>query len=435
MGFWTRVFGTSGVTPNAGGDPNINPGDPDGVDISDFDNLPEARALPWLQPSSWSGWPSDWNTPAFNATQREMNKLIDVAWACADLNTNVLATMPVYRIRNGAIIGPTTWMVNPDPTIYSSWQEFSKQMFWDYQVAGECFLLSMARDSSGYPSRFRVIPPWMVNVEMVGGIREYRIGKLDVTDDILHVRYKSTVDNPRGMGPLDASGARMVSIGLLQRYANNLAETGGTPMYWLSTDRKISPSEGRDMLETWIESRAKYPGQPAIVGSGATLNQAHSINAKDMALMELSQFNESRIAVLMGVPPFLVGLAGATGSLTYSNISDLFDFHDRSSLRPKARAVMEAMSQWVLPRGQEIELNRDDYTRLPLDKRANAYKTMVEIGVLDANDIRGMERYLGQNSAQALTGADTIDDPVDPNPPTPPPAPSSNSGGPSSRIL
>ena len=96
---------------------------------------------------------------------------------------------------------------------------------------------------------------------------------------------------------------------------------------------------------------------------------------------------------------------------------------------------MEAMSQWVLPRGQEIELNRDDYTRLSLDKRANAYKTMVEIGVLDANDIRGMERYLGQNSAQALTGADTIDDPVDPNPPVPPPAPSSNSGGPSSRIL
>lgn len=435
MGFWTRVFGTSGVTPNAGGDPSINPGDPDGVDTSELRNLPEARALPWVQPSAWSGYPADWNTPAFNTSQREMNKLIDLAWACADLNTNVLATMPVYRIRNGSIIEATSWMHNPDPTIYSSWQEFSKQLFWDYQVAGEVFILAMARDSSGYPSRFRVIPPWMVNVEMVGGIREYYIGKLDVTEDMLHIRYKSTIDNPRGMGPLDAAGARMVSIGLLQRYANNLAETGGTPMYWLSTDRKISPSEGRDLLETWIESRAKYPGQPAIVGSGATLNQAHSINAKDMALMELSQFNESRIAVLMGVPPFLVGLAGATGSLTYSNISDLFDFHDRSSLRPKARAVMEAMSQWVLPRGQEIELNRDDYTRLPLDKRANAYKTMVEIGVLDANDIRGMERYLGQNSAQALTGADTIDDPVDPNPPVPPPAPSSNSGGPSSRIL
>ena len=222
------------------------------------------------------------------------------------------------------------------------------------------------------------------------------------------------------MGPLDAAGARIVSIGLLQRYANNLAETGGVPLYWLSTDRKITPSEARDLLEAWIESRAKYPGQPAIVGSGATLSQAANMNAKDMALMELSQFNESRIAVLMGVPPFLVGLAGATGSLTYSNISDLFDFHDRSSLRPKARAVMEALSEWVLPRGQEVELNRDDYTRLPLDKRANAYKTMVEIGVLDAQEIRGMERYLGENSAQALTGADTIDDPVDSDPPVPP---------------
>ncbi len=421
MGFWTRVFGTGGVTPNSNPPEAVTPGDPDGVDVSDFENLPEARSLPWIQPSTWSGYPANWNTPAFNTSQqRQMNNLIDLAWACADLNTNVLATMPVYRIRNGAVKESTTWMNNPDPTIYSSWQEFAKQLFWDYQVAGEVFILSMARDSSGYPIRFRVIPPWMVNVEMVGGVRAYTIGRLDVTDDILHIRYKSTTDGARGMGPLDAAGARIVSIGLLQRYANNLAETGGVPMYWLSTDRKITPSEGRDLLEAWIESRAKYPGQPAIVGSGATLNQAANMNAKDMALMELSQFNESRIAVLMGVPPFLVGLAGATGSLTYSNISDLFDFHDRSSLRPKARAVMEALSEWVLPRGQEVELNRDDYTRLPLDKRANAYKTMVEIGVLDAREIRGMERYLGENSAQALTGADTIDDPVDSNPPTPP---------------
>lgn len=434
MGFWTRVFGTGNVTPNAGGDPAVNPGDPNGVDMTDFDNIPEARSLPWVQPSAWSGYPADWNTPAFSsAQQRGMNNLIDLAWTCADLNTNVLATMPVYRIRNGSIIQSTTWMDNPDPTIYSSWMEFAKQMFWDYQVAGEVFILAMAKDSSGYPVRFRVIPPWMVNVEMVSGTRVYSIGKLDVTEDILHVRYKSTTDSARGMGPLDAAGARLVSIGLLQRYANNLAETGGTPLYWLSTDRKITPSEGRDMLETWIESRAKYPGQPAIVGSGATLNQARAMDAKDMSLLELSQFNESRIAVLMGVPPFLVGLAGATGSLTYSNISDLFDFHDRSSLRPKARAVMEALSEWVLPRGQEVELNRDDYTRLSFDKRTNAYKTLIEIGVLDANEVRGMERFLGETSAQALTGADTIATPIDANPPVPPappnPAPPASNPG------
>jgi phage portal protein BeeE len=32
------------------------------------------------------------------------------------------------------------------------------------------------------------------------------------------------------------------------------------------------------------------------------------MNPKDMALLELLTWNDSRIAVMLGVPPFLVGL-------------------------------------------------------------------------------------------------------------------------------
>jgi hypothetical protein len=58
-------------------------------------------------------------------------------------------------------------------------------------------------------------------------------------------------------------------------------------------------------------------------------------------------------------------------------------------------------------------LNRDDYTRLPLDKRAAIYKELgpVEtggIGALTIDEIRIMERYYGSTAgtaAQALTGS------------------------------
>jgi hypothetical protein len=73
---------------------------------------------------------------------------------------------------------------------------------------------------------------------------------------------------------------------------------------------------------------------------------------------------------------------------------------------------MEAISAWALPRGQAVELNRDDYTRLSLDKRAQVYKTLgpVEsggIGVLTTEEIRIMERFYGSaatSAVQALTG-------------------------------
>lgn len=374
------------------------------LDTSDFDALPESRSLPWVAPSPWSGYPSEWAPPNWSGTASGIGRLVDAAWAAIDLNSSVLASMPVYRLRQGVIIPSPSWMTNPDPTVYSSWSEFAKQLFWDYHL-GESFVLPMAYDSNRRPASFRVIPPWLINAEMHGGRREYRLGQTDVTDEILHIRYASTTDNARGIGPLDIAGARQVTIRLLQRYVDSLAETGGTPMYWLGLERNITESEGRDLLDRWIESRTKYAGYPALVSGGATLNQTRTMNAEDMALLELTHFNEARIAVLFGVPPFLLGLASASGgSITYSNVESLFDFHDRSSLRPKANAVMSALGQWALPSTQSAELNRDDYTRPGLLDRVRAYEIMINTGIATTEEIRAMERLYGPAAAAQLTG-------------------------------
>jgi len=416
MSFLTWLLGTTpntaGVVANANdpapppgtvGPPDINFGDPDMVDVSALTNL-ETRQLPWIQPSAWSGYPESWSTPNWGQ-QAGINKLIDVAWACIDLNSSVLSSMPIYRMKNGRIIEPTSWMKNPDPDIYTCWQEFAKQLFWDYML-GEAFILPMATNSDGYPIRFRVVPPWLISVEMRGGTREYKLGSTDVTGEILHIRYSSTTTDARGHGPLEQAGARQVTVGLLQRYTQNLAETGGIPLYWMGLDRKITQSEGVDLLDRWIESRTKYAGHPALVAGGATLNQAKSMSAQDLTLMELTQFNEARIAILCGVPPFLVGLPGATGSLTYSNIEQLFGFHDRSSLRPKANAVMSSLDGWSLPSTQTLELNRDDYTRPGLKDRAQAFKVLIEAGILTVDEARAMERLYGESAAIRLTGGE-----------------------------
>lgn len=408
ISFWSWLRGetASGMKPNENPGPSYNPGDPDMMDISALNDLPESRALPWPQPSPWSGYPDSWSTPNWGS-ENQVKSLVDVAWACIDLNSSVLSSMPVYRIRNGEIIRSLPWMVNPDPTAYTCWQEFAKQLFWDYHL-GEAFVLPMAHDSDGYPVRFRIIPPWLIQVEINSGVREYRLGAMDVTNEILHIRYQTTIDDPRGHGPLESAVDRQVTIGLLQRYTQNLAETGGVPLYWLGIDRKISQSEATDLMDRWIESRTRYAGHPALVSNGATLHQAKTMNASEISLLEMTQFAEARIAILLGVPPFLVGLPGATGSLTYSNIEQLFGFHDRSSLRPKATAVMSAISNWALPRPQSLELNRDDYTRPSFVDRANAYKTLIESGVMSPSEVRAMERLSGDNTARSVDAASRL---------------------------
>lgn len=411
MSFWSWLTGnTEGITPNANGD-HYQPGDADGVEFDGEETY--SRSLPFPITSPWDGWPAEWNTPAWQAPQNGFSKLIDTAWACLDLNSSVLSAMPVYRMQSGQIVDPMTWMSNPDPMIYASWQEFAKQLFWDYQM-GEAFVLPMATASNGFPLNFRVVPPWLVNVELVGGTRRYAVGSMDVTNEILHIRYQSNTADAHGHGPLEVGGARIVAAGLLQRYANRLAETGGTPHYWLGVDRRLNKAEADDLLDQWVESRTRHAGHPALLSGGASLNQLQAMNAKDMALLELAQFNESRIAILLGVPPFLVGLPSGGDSMTYSNVSSLFDFHDRSSLRPKAMSVMTAMSGWALPRGQTLELNRDEYSRPGLLERAQSYALLITAGVMRPEEARTMERLHGPAPEQPPTPdtTTTLDSPA-----------------------
>ena len=359
-----------------------------------------------IVPSAWAGWPAEWSDPQWDGA-RPFAGLVDTAWACLDLNSSVLSTMPVYRLQSGRVVAPTSWMSNPDPEMYTSWSEFAGELFWDFML-GEAFVFAAEYDFNDRPSRMRVVPPWIVQPEwedgLVGGKRRYRIGGLDVTGQILHIRYHSRMDQLRGSGPLETAGARMVAAAVLSRYVTEVAQTGGRPIYWIENPRRLDKTEADDLLDQWVESRQRNLGKPAIISGGATLESMDIPSAKDMALVELAQFTESRIATMLGVPPFLVGLPSGGDSMTYSNVSSLFDFHDRASLRPKATRVMSALSNWALPRGTQIEMNRDEYSRPDPKTRSEYYKNLADIEAIGAEEVRTMERLHGDYAPGALTG-------------------------------
>ncbi len=418
MGFWSRFWETPvGVIPNSNdpgaapqsvGGTAYTPGNPDGVELTNWDAETEHRSLQYPQPSGWDGWPGEWATPQWDFGSR-FNELVDVAWGCLDLNTSILSTMPVYRTRGPDVIDPTAWMSNPDPSIYSSWHEFAKQLFWDFQL-GEAFVMAMTRYSDGFPMTFRVVPPYLMHVDTERGSRRYKLGGsagVDVTDDILHIRYKSTTDGAHGVGPLESAGGRMLTAGVIAQYVRTVVSTGGIPLYTLETEQWLEEGDAQALLNQWMAARAKNLGAPPILDQGVKLNAVQGVSPRDMAMIELAQFTEGRIANLLGVPPFLVGLPSGGDSMTYSNVSSLFDFHDRASLKTKAVHVMAALSNWALPAGQSAELNRDEYTRPPFADRAQAWATLIDAGVVTVDEVRQAERLNGSTATAALSGAET----------------------------
>ena len=362
------------------------PGDPDGLVFED-----DGPAPPWprsiIRPSPWSGWPADWATPNWWG---HFQALTDVAWGCIDLNASIMASMPPYLVGASPTL-PDDWMINPDPDKYTGWSEFFKQYIWDYQL-GEVFVLTTARYSNTWPARFHVVDPWLVNVDMVGGRRVYSIGGLDVTADMLHVRYQSRTSDAHGHGPLEAGRSRVIAAGVLMQYATNLAQGGGIPNAVLKHPDELTSQQSTTLQTQWVEARISSMGLPAVLSGGIEF-ETLQFNPTEMALLDLAQHNESRICVLLGVPPFQMGLPSGGDSMTYSNVNSLFDYHWRSGLRPKGSTVMEALSGWLLPRGTTIELNRDAYIQPGPLERAQTWQILIDLDVITVEQVQAIERY------------------------------------------
>jgi HK97 family phage portal protein len=373
------------VPPGTVGPPSAVPGDPDGVVL-----LSEGEPSPWprsiVRPSAWSGWPAEWSTPLWGHAQA----LTDTAWLCVDLNSSVMSIMPPYLV-NAAPSLSADWLVNPDPDRYHSWVQFAKALLWDFQL-GEAFVLATARYSTGWPARFHVVAPWMVNVEMVGSSRRYNIGSVDVTADLLHIPYQIADGEAHGHGPLEAGAGRVLAARMLAQYATNLVAGGGLPAGTLTHPDELTAKQAGDLQAQWVEARMSSLGYPAVLSGGVEFS-AQSYSPEQLALVDLSRWNESRIAVLLGVPPFLVGLPSGGDSMTYSNVTALFDYHWRAGLSPKVTTCMAALSGWLLPRGTTLEVNRDEYVKADPLTRAQTWQIYNTLGVLDAAAIAEAERF------------------------------------------
>jgi HK97 family phage portal protein len=389
--------------PATVGPPTATPGDPHGVTLEGDDG---SWVPPRIVPSAWSGWPGDWAPPLWNSGL--VAPLTDTAWMCVDFNANQLSTMPPY-LKGAAPTLSADWLNNPNPSLYTSWEEFGKALFWDYQL-GEAFVLATSRYSTGWPARFHVVPPWMVEVTLLGGVRTYEIGGDDVTDDILHIRYQSRADLAHGVGPLEAGWRRMIAAQMLVQYGTKLAAAGGVPAGVLQHPEELSAAQAAQLQADWVAARMAAMGEPAVLSGGITFTPTQ-VNPAEMALTALLDREEGRIAHLLGVPSELVGIPTQTDPMTYKNVTMWFDMHWRTGLRPKAQHVMSALSGWALPRGTVVELNRDEYVAAEPLERAQTAQILNSIvdpatgqPALTVQEIRATERLDNTTPSDVASG-------------------------------
>jgi HK97 family phage portal protein len=350
----------------------------------------------------WDGWPVEWSTPTWGTMVglSEMTRRVSTVFAAVDKQARILSTMPPYRTKGNVVQPRLAWMRNPQPGVYTGWIEFFRQVVYSYLGSGEVFLWATDRfRESARISSFVMLNPSWVRVEADGELRRFWLNNVDITRDVLHVRYASWPGDPRGHGPLEAAVRSMYGAAALEQYQADLAGRGGIPWGVITAPGRLTANQAHDMRSQYVASRLGARGAPAVFSGGATL-EPFNISPRDMALLELRQFDEARIAVLLGVPPHLLGLPSGGDSLTYSTVEGIYDYHWRSSLRPFAAELMEAIGAWIFADPDEwLEVNRDEYVRPPIDKMAAVYATLH--GIVETDELGVERRVLSVDQIQA----------------------------------
>lgn len=364
---------------------------------------------PPMQVQAWQGWPVEWDTPLWNGQTTQ--RLVSTLGTCIDLNTRELASFPIYGVKGVEVTRLPEWGNNPEPEVYSDWVEAAKQIFNTLQSTGECILWATGRaglNNDGAVARFVVLNPEFVSVEWSYDAEsqdiEYKLaGKPLDRADVCHIKYQSYPMNLRGIGPLEWAARNVISAAALEQMGSDLATRGGIPWGVIKHPRHLNANDATELQNRWVAAAQSRRGAPAVLSGGIEL-QTLTISPKEMALLEMRIFDETRIAAALGVPPYLVGLPVETG-MNYANVQQVFDFHWRATLRPMAYTVASAMSAWLLPRGTRMEFNRDEYVRPNPYERAQTYEILNRIkdehgnAAMTIDEIRVAERHLPNKPA------------------------------------
>ena len=344
------------VPPATVGASVATPGDPNGV-VAGGESAGAGMAPSVVTPSPWSGWPAEWPL-TFDS---RLEDLTDIAWACLDLNADALATMPPYLVGASSSL-PSDWLNNPDPDQYTSWEEFAKQLFWDFQI-GEAFVLTTARYSNEFPARFHVVPPWAVNVDMDGSLRRYAIGGADVTGDMLHIRYQGTVGDAHGHGPLEAGRSRLIAANVLTRYATTMAQSGGIPNAVLKHPQNLNAQQAADLQSAWVQARMsidRCAGGPVgrdRVRNAAAVPEGHGPRRSGPVHRVADRCPARRPTVPHG-PPVRRGL----DDVQQRQLAVRLPLAGRPEAAGADRHARPCPAGCT-PRGTKLEVNRDEYVQ------------------------------------------------------------------------
>jgi HK97 family phage portal protein len=358
----------------------------------------------WYDGPAVGGGPPVYGNPPPNAAGYARFTTIPAVARCTALVADTLASLAMKILRGRERLPVPDWLTDPqlqrpDERIKNSaalddvrlsgpefWSQHLTSLLWK----GEGIVYAPLRDARSQP-----VPGAMWNLNpddivvrggkyIVDGYDWAPSEELDVADLII---TRARVKNRRGVGVIHQHFADLGLALDARDYANNMLRRGIPAGYLKVNQPDLTQTAADDLKARWEAAHSGRMRRIAVLNAVTEFHEL-SIDPQALQLLEMRRYSLLDIALMFGVPAWLLGLPG--DSSTYANVESRFIEFAQFTLLTWARR-WEAAIDAVLPRGTSMKVNLDSLRRADTATRYAAHKIGIEAGFLDPEEVREME--------------------------------------------
>lgn len=251
------------------------------------------------------------------------------------------------------------------PNPFMDGYELISTVMMHLSVAGNAYV-GVERSAAGKivelwpmrPDRMRVIPD---KNDFIRGWQYIVGGETNEVParDVIHIKYRNPLDDYYGMPPLAAAVPRIDTDNFMRAFTGAFFRNAGVPAGILKISKKATTAE-RELIQNRFRNETAGPGawhNMLVLENMEVEYQALGmpLGERGLVLPSLDEIDESRIAMVFGVPLILIGSRLGMQRSTYANYTEARRSFWDETLRPIYRMISAKLTAHLVPEFKNIE--------------------------------------------------------------------------------
>ena len=338
---------------------------------------------------------------------------IPTAKACRDIIVGALKELPVKLYKKDFASGDYIEvkndyrldLLNREPNKFTTATEFKEQFFNDLILHGNAYIEIVQNDNK-IDELWNLQSEYVMPVTYSNHMNKHRITDVEyrlmfngenslLTFDEVIACVMNSSDGLVGKGVI-FYGNDIFKLALNEiELSKNIMENGSAPAGILKFPTRLDDESAKDIRESWKElyNGSKNRGKTIILEEGVEYESV-TLTPTELGLTTSRTTTGGEICRLFSIPEALVDSTKANVSVEAVNIRYL-----QNCISPLTTPAENALSKWLLSDsekklGYKFVIDTSDVIKTTLAEKYNAYKTGIDAGILDINEVRRKEGNL-----------------------------------------